>query len=127
MIVEMGDRFPVLIGLARSIVPCLLLGSGGCVSTGPELFGAGARRLFDVHDMTPAERMDLHYRFGKVILAVSFLGTSPSGIKAGLNMIGLPAGVPRAPVQPLSPEAEATLRDVLVEAGVLEGPVAKRA
>ena len=122
-----GHRFSVLIGLARGLVPCLLLGSGGFVGTGPELFGSGARRVFEVHTMTPDERMEIHARWGEVILAASFAGTSPAGIKAALNMLGLPAGVPRAPVLALGPEAEAKLAADLVANGVLEGALAKRA
>ena len=127
MLAEMGDRFPFLYGQRLTMIPALLLGSGGFVGTGPELFGAGARRVFDVHTMTPDERMEIHTRWGNVILAASFAGTSPAGIKAALNMLGLPAGVPRAPVRILGPEAGAKLAADLVENGVLEGPVAKRA
>ncbi|MDP6805718.1 MAG: dihydrodipicolinate synthase family protein [Rhodospirillales bacterium] len=118
MVGEMGDRFPVISGLALSLVPGLLLGAGGMVSTGPELFGADAKQVFDVFEMTPDERMRTHRRYGAVITAVSFFGTSPSGIKAGLNMLGLPAGVPRAPVKPLEPNAETRLRDTLIANGV---------
>ena len=44
-------------------------------------------------------------------------------------MIGLPAGVPRAPVKPLTPAAEAKLRETLIRIGipVVEQRVAKRA
>ena len=42
-------------------------------------------------------------------------------------MLGLPAGGPRAPVRALGPEAETKLAADLVENGVLEGALAKRA
>ncbi len=55
------------------------------------------------------------------------VGTPPAGLKAALNMIGLPAGVPRDHVSPLTPAEEGELRDVLIRAGVLEGSLAKTA
>ncbi len=54
------------------------------------------------------------------------LETRPAAFKAALNMIGVPAGFPREPVQPLSPEGEARLRDVLSRRGVIEEPSAPR-
>jgi 4-hydroxy-tetrahydrodipicolinate synthase len=121
MFKAVGHRYPVLIGWARSLLPALLLGSGGFVSTGAELLGKEARRLLDVHTMTPEERFDFHWRLGEVISACSFFGTSPSGMKAALNLMGIPAGVPREPVLPLDAVATEKLRRVLVECGILEG------
>jgi 4-hydroxy-tetrahydrodipicolinate synthase len=53
--------------------------------------------------------------------------TPPAAIKGALNMVGLPAGVPRDPVKPLMPREEAHIRDILTQVGILDGPVAKRA
>jgi 4-hydroxy-tetrahydrodipicolinate synthase len=128
MLAEMGDRFPFLYGQRLTMIPALLLGSGGFVGTGPEMFGADCRKFLDVHDMTPAERFDLHYRYGLVNQALLHtVGKSPAGLKAAFNMIGLPAGVPRDHVSPLTPAEEDELRDVLIRAGVLEGSLAKTA
>jgi len=41
--------------------------------------------------------------------------------------VGLPAGVPRDHVSPLTPAEEDTLRAILIRAGVLEGNLAKTA
>lgn len=127
MIEAFGHRFPFLYGGRMTLVPTILLGAGGLVSTGPELFGSRVRELFEVHDMTPAQRLDVHIRYGTVNHAVLESVTPPAGIKAGLNLIGVPAGVPREPVQQLSADDEARIRDVLVSVGILEGPLAKSA
>ena len=129
MIVEVGDRVPVLYGHKDTLIPALLLGGGGFVGTGPEVFGAQCRGLFfEVHDMSPPERMDLHCRYGMVSDALMWsIGKPPAGIKAAMTMLGLPGGIPREHIQPLTGEEERRLRDVLVGAGILEGPVAKRA
>ena len=122
MIVEMGDRFPILYGSATMLVPGLLLNSGGLGGTGPELFGTRCRELLEVHDMTPARRVDLHDRYGRVNTAMMKTAAPPAAMKASLNMIGVPAGVPREPVQPLTPDDEARVREVLTECGVFDRP-----
>ena len=127
LFVELGDRFPILHGISATLVPSLLLGFGGLVSTGPELFGSKCRELFEVHDMTPAERTKVNGRYGLVKDAMMLTATPPAAIKGALNMVGLPAGVPRDPVKPLMPREEAHIRDILTQVGILDGPVAKRA
>lgn len=129
MIVEVGDRVPVLYGHKDTLIPALLLGSGGFVGTGPELFGSHAREMFfGVHDMTPAERMNVHCRYGAVSDALMWtVGKPPAAIKAALKMVGVPSGLPREHVQPLTGAEENLLRGILIEAGILEGEIAKRA
>lgn len=47
------------------------------------------------------------------------LGTFPAVIKEAMQMIGLPAGPVRRPVEPLSDEARIKLRDVLEQVGAV--------
>ncbi len=49
------------------------------------------------------------------------------GYKAALNMLGLPAGFPREPVEPLTPDDEAKVRRVLVDCAILGRQAADRA
>ncbi len=52
-----------------------------------------------------------------------YLGMSwgVAALKAGLNMLGFEATVPRKPTMPLTPEQESELRAAFVECGLLEG------
>ena len=128
MLAAAGDRFPILYGQRLTLIPSLVLGSGGFVGTGPELYGARARDFFKVHAMSPDERFDLHYRYNLLNRAlIEGLGTPPAGLKAALNILGLPAGDPRDHISPLTPSEERELRDIMVRAGVIEGRLAKRA
>ncbi|MGE4562231.1 MAG: dihydrodipicolinate synthase family protein [Rhodospirillales bacterium] len=128
MLAEMGDRFPILYGQRLTLVPALLLDAGGFVGTGPELYGRHCRDFFKVHEMSPSERLDLHARYNVLNDAlINTLGTPPAGIKAALKILGLPAGVPRDHVVPLTTAEEERLRDVMIQAGVLEGSIAKPA
>ncbi len=128
MIAELGDRFPIMWGGATTLITGLLLGSGGFVGTGVEFFGRDCKDQFlAVHDMTPEERTNLALSFGPVTNAVQRLSPPPSGLKVALNMIGLPAGVPREPVQPATPDVEDAIRDVFRRIGILEEHAVKRA
>jgi 4-hydroxy-tetrahydrodipicolinate synthase len=49
------------------------------------------------------------------------VGTWPSSLKAALALIGLPAGVPRDPVLPLTDADLDALRRTLEELGLLTG------
>lgn len=122
MLAEMGDYFPILYGQRLTLVPALLLDAGGFVGTGPELYGRRCRDFFKVHEMSAPERLDLHARYNLLNNALlNTLGKAPAGIKAALNILGLPAGVPRDHVMPLTTDEELQLREVMVLAGVLEG------
>lgn len=48
------------------------------------------------------------------------LGTFPAMLKAGAELLGLPAGPPRAPVGRLPAAQRQQLRDLLVQMGKLE-------
>ena len=127
VIERFADRIAVLVGAGHYIVPALDLGAVGYLSTGPELFGASAQRIMDLAGKaSSAEKRQWHARITEVFNLLMDLETRPAAFKAALNMIGVPAGFPREPVQPLSPEGEARLRDVLSRRGVIEEPSAPR-
>ena len=44
----------------------------------------------------------------------------PAGLKAGLELLGVPAGPPRRPIQPLSEEKKKQFAEILETAGVLK-------
>lgn len=121
------DRFAILTGPAHYIMPALDLGAAGYISTGPELMGRDARRILEAPRLEVAERRGLHCRITAAFQAVQYVGTRPAGIKAALNMLGLPAGQTREPVLPLTPGDEANLHAELVRLGILEASKRRRA
>ena len=127
IIEKFADRIGVLAGAAHFIIPALALGAAGYLSTAPELFGARARRILEFESMPMEERRDLHVRITKIFEVLMWTGTRPAAYKAAINMIGLPAGYPREPVQPLTREDEAKVRAVLAECGVFADSVPQRA
>ena len=65
--------------------------------------------------------------FAEIIFSRPGVGKPPAGIKGAMKMLGLPGGEPREHIAPLTADEEKRLRLILIEAGCLEGPVAKRA
>ena len=126
-LLQFRDRIAVFIGNGENILPAILLGSSGFISTGPDLFGKETNRLLEAESMSIAERLQWQERLIAVFGAVLGTGTRPSGYKAALNMLGLPAGYPREPVEPLTPDDEAKVRQVLVECGILGRQAADQA
>jgi 4-hydroxy-tetrahydrodipicolinate synthase len=114
------DRLSVLIGPAPFIFPGLALGARGFISSGPELFGEPARQIRALALEKPSqESRRLHFGLTRVYETLMSTGTWPAALKAALGLIGVPAGVPREPVEPLSTEDSARVEGVLRELGLL--------
>jgi len=61
----------------------------------------------------------LHHKLTVIYQTLMGIGTWPAALKAGLQMIGQPAGVPRDPVLPLGPADQEKLRRVFAELELL--------
>jgi 4-hydroxy-tetrahydrodipicolinate synthase len=97
------DRLAIMVGPGHYIFPAVALGAKGFIATGPEFLGRDAGRLVALARQAPSpESAAMHYRL--TVLYELLMGTStwPAAFKAALNLIGLPAGVPREPVAPSS-------------------------
>lgn len=125
---EFGDKLAVLMGPNPYIIPGIMLGASGFVSSGPELFGGLSKTFMSFADkpMTAETRL-LHWKLTKLYECLMGTGTWPAALKAGHHLIGLPAGVPRDPVQPLDKDGLATLTAVMTEIGILPGESGRKA
>jgi dihydrodipicolinate synthase/N-acetylneuraminate lyase len=61
----------------------------------------------------------LHFKLQALYAALNGVGTWPAGLKAGLELIGMRGGHPRAPIQALGADDRERIRRVLAETGVL--------
>jgi 4-hydroxy-tetrahydrodipicolinate synthase len=124
-----GDRISVMVGPAYYILAGSALGAAGFISTGPEFLGDKAGRLMRMGRSAPdREYVKTHRQLSILYETLMSLGTWPSALKAGLGLLGLPAGVPRDPVLPLAPAALDRLRSTLEELELLNtGNPARRA
>jgi 4-hydroxy-tetrahydrodipicolinate synthase len=111
---RLGQRIAVMTGPASYIFLGAALGAAGFIATGPELLAKKASRLMEVGRSAPtAEYRELHHALSRIYEFLMTAGTWPAALKASLNMIGLPAGVPREPVQALQPPELEKLRTLL--------------
>ena len=102
---RLGDRIGVMTG-------------PGFISSGPELLGPLAGRLMAIGGAAPSTGFRVaHHALSRIYEMLMSTGTWPAALKAGLTLIGLPAGVPRDPVQPLADDARARLATLLRELG----------
>ena len=116
---RLAERISVMTGPAHYILPGFALGARGFIATGPEFIGPSPARLGEIA-LAPGTET---YRSAQHQLTVLYetlmrLGTWPSALKAGLNLIGVPAGVPRDPVMPLGPDDRDTLRRLFDDLGL---------
>ncbi|MBM3279334.1 MAG: dihydrodipicolinate synthase family protein [Candidatus Handelsmanbacteria bacterium] len=114
------DEFHVLMGRDTLIYAGLAQGAAGAIAASaniaPEL-SVGIFENFVWGDMNKA--LDFQQRLAPLRLAFG-LGTFPAMLKAGAELLGLPAGPPRAPVGRLSAAQRQQLREVLVQMGKIE-------
>jgi 4-hydroxy-tetrahydrodipicolinate synthase len=111
----------IFVGPATFILPGILYGAAGYVSTGPiELMRKEGRQLYDLAASGKwQEAIPLQFKAGKVYLALFGLGTWPAALKAAMNILDRPAGIPRLPVHPLGPSETDQLANKLREIGIL--------
>jgi 4-hydroxy-tetrahydrodipicolinate synthase len=115
---RLGERLAVMTGPAAFVLPGIALGAHGFISSGPELLGALPAKLMNLGRAAPGvEYRAAHHALSRVYEMLMSSGTWPAALKAGLNLLGQPAGVPRDPVQPLADDARARLAALLRELG----------
>jgi len=121
LIHHFGKSVPVLIGPCPFIIPGLTLGARGFISTGPELFGRKAADILTLINERPGKEIrGLHYRLTRIYETLMGSGTWPAAIKKALNLLGVPAGLPREPVEPLNPVDSEKLERVMRELQLLD-------
>ena len=111
--------FKVLVGRDNLIYPSLVCGCAGaitsCANHAPQL----AMDIYNLYKQGDhANALAAQHRFAALREAFR-LGSFPSVIKEALQLLGIPAGPPRPPVQPLCERGRNELRALLSEAGLI--------
>ena len=114
---DMG--FSVLVGNDASIFATLLSGGKGAVAATANVAPAIIVGIYNaINAGNLDEARELQYRLFPIRQAFG-LGTFPVVVKDALNLMGLPAGPARRPVQKLLPEKRRELKQILSDAGLL--------
>jgi len=115
-----GTDFSILVGNDACIFTALVSGGKGAVAATANV---APRLIVDLYDAVKAGNIDLarELQFKLLPIRRAFtMGTFPVVIKEALNLIGLPAGPARRPIQPLSSEKKEELKSVMKKAGLLD-------
>ncbi|MGB9595535.1 MAG: 4-hydroxy-tetrahydrodipicolinate synthase [Candidatus Poribacteria bacterium] len=112
--------FSVLVGNDACIFSALLAGAKGAVAATANV---APRLIVDLYDAVKAGNIDLarelHYKLLPIRRAFT-MGTFPVVIKEALNLMDLPAGPARKPIQPLSSEKRQELKSIMKKSGLIE-------
>ena len=109
--------FAVYSGDDATFLPLLALGGTGVVSVAAHLVGDDIARMVEIFATDPAKAAEIHLRLLPVFTAL-FVDASPGPLKAGLRMVGLPAGPVRPPLADADADVQAIVREALASAGV---------
>ena len=119
---RLADRISVMTGPCHYILPGFALGARGFIATGPEFITARPADLAEIARTpgSPAYRQ-AHHELTVIYETLMRVGTWPSALKATLQLIGLPAGVPREPVMAATAQDTDVLRQMLDDLGIARG------
>ncbi len=118
---RVGKDINFFVGPSPLILPGILIGATGYISSAPmEYLRKDGYRLYELAKAGKArEAMPLHFKVTELYKALMGIGTWPAALKAGLNLVGRPAGIPRLPVHPLSPAEVTKMKEILSRNGIL--------
>jgi 4-hydroxy-tetrahydrodipicolinate synthase len=108
------EGLDLLAGNDDTLAQVLDLGGTGGILVSSHVVGREMRRMID----EPDARQELHEQLAEVFRAM-FVTSSPTGVKAALEMLGLPAGALRLPMVEASEEEKAVVRGALERHGLL--------
>ncbi|MGH2595460.1 MAG: 4-hydroxy-tetrahydrodipicolinate synthase [Actinomycetota bacterium] len=119
LMAEAPPDFEVYSGDDWATFGYVCLGAVGIVSVASHLVGPQIRQMIELIETgdVPAARK-IHEDLSPLFNAL-FITSNPIPLKAALEMLGLPAGVPRLPLVPATAEERGRVRKALEDAGLL--------
>ena len=112
-----GNKISILSGLGANVLPAMSVGAKGVITTWPEFIPEIAFRFYDLIEKGDLKgAREIHH---KILPLARSIGDAPK-IKAGFEMIGLPAGPPRPPLLPSTDKERELIRKALINLGVLK-------
>ncbi|MEO0004905.1 MAG: 4-hydroxy-tetrahydrodipicolinate synthase [candidate division WOR-3 bacterium] len=113
-----AERVTVLSGDDSLTLPILAVGGKGVISVASNIVPIDVQGLVDDFLAGRVEQARMrHLKLFPLIKAL-FVETNPIPVKAAMALLGMPAGEPRLPLCPLSPQNEPLLRQALKNYGL---------
>lgn len=114
------DGFSVLMGIDTLIYASLACGAQGAISSTANVTPKLAVKIYE-SVIKGDYQTGLKAQYDLIPLRRAFaLGTFPAVLKESLNLIGIPVGSTRRPVESLNEENKENLRQLLVDIGILK-------
>jgi len=113
--VEAIEGLDLLAGNDDMLAKVMDVGGTGGILVSSHVIGREMRRIID----EPEARHEIHDTYRDLFKAM-FITSSPTPVKAALNMIGVEVGGLRLPMVEASEEEKSVIRDVLQRLGVLQ-------
>ena len=118
MIRAVPDTFSVLMGRDTLIFPALMFGAKGAV---PATGNIAPKLLVEIYETFMRGDIEgskaAQFKLNPIRMSLT-LGTAPGGVKAALQLLGLPIGPCRSPVAPLPPDKIQKMRAALQAGGL---------
>jgi 4-hydroxy-tetrahydrodipicolinate synthase len=111
------EGFAIWSGDDALLLPALSVGAVGVVSVAAHLVGNDIAALVEAFPTDPAKAREVAFRIAPLCAAL-FAEPSPAPLKAGLALLGLPAGPVRLPLVQVTDATRDLVRDALLTAGV---------
>lgn len=113
-IAELSDgQLPFYNGSNPLVLDALRVGASGWCTAAPNLRPQPCIDLYNAIRADDLEKAQLLYDDLKPLLQFIVAGGLPTTVKAGLDLLGVPVGDPRAPLLPLDEQGRAELRALL--------------
>ncbi len=112
-IAALGDKLDILSGEDDLLYPSFELGVKGAILTTSNVAPSHWVRMYDaIVKGDHATAKAIHYEMMPYINAV-YVANHPASIKKSLSMMGLPAGLTRAPLASPTPEQEKRIKELI--------------
>ena len=119
IIAQTPARFQVYSGDDSSTLPLMSMGAYGIISVAAHLVGRQIKEMLDAFvDGRVAEAAELHGRL-LPFFQTCFREPNPMPVKAGVTLLGIPAGPVRLPLVNASEETVAKMRAAMQDFGLL--------
>ena len=117
---QTGDDFSVLAGRDTLILATLLYGGQGSIAATANVVPEIAVDIYEAFVAGDLERSKRSQAMLNPVRIAFGLGSFPTVIKEALQLMGLPVGPARLPVNPMADDKRALLKQILGDLGCLE-------
>jgi len=113
------DDFEIVSGSISTVIACMDRGGKGGVVSAANYFPTQCSEVVRLYNEKGREAAVEYFSALQPIIKKTGARGSVAGVKCCMNLLGLGGGFPRKPIQPVSKEIEAEMKQALIEAGLI--------